>query len=146
MKIDIAIPEGARQTVVEILNTLQGGRVSALHQDAQLPLERDRPAVQRPAQVLRGAVRGAQRVRRRGRGARTPARRARVWHAGGVREGGASDGGAGSGAGREGHDRDAARRPRGVADTYQDIGTSDFLTGLLEKHEKMAWMLRAFLS
>lgn len=26
-----------------------------------------------------------------------------------------------------------------------DAGTSDFLTGLMEKHEKMAWMLRAFL-
>lgn len=26
-----------------------------------------------------------------------------------------------------------------------DIGTSDFLTGLIEAHEKMAWMLRAFL-
>src|SRR5438874_1476488 len=25
-----------------------------------------------------------------------------------------------------------------------DAGTSDFLTGLMEKHEKMAWMLRAF--
>ena len=25
-----------------------------------------------------------------------------------------------------------------------DTGTSDFLTGLMEKHEKMAWMLRAF--
>ena len=24
--------------------------------------------------------------------------------------------------------------------------TSDFLTGLMEKHEKMAWMLRAFLA
>ena len=23
--------------------------------------------------------------------------------------------------------------------------TSDFLTGLMEKHEKMAWMLRSFL-
>ena len=31
-----------------------------------------------------------------------------------------------------------------VAERYHDIGTSDFLTGLLEKHEKMAWMLRAF--
>jgi starvation-inducible DNA-binding protein len=31
-----------------------------------------------------------------------------------------------------------------VADRYKDVGTSDFLTGLLEKHEKMAWMLRAF--
>ena len=29
--------------------------------------------------------------------------------------------------------------------TYHDIGTNDFLTGLMEKHEKMAWMLRAFL-
>ena len=31
------------------------------------------------------------------------------------------------------------------ADTYHDAGTCDFLTGLMEKHEKMAWMLRAFL-
>jgi len=31
------------------------------------------------------------------------------------------------------------------ADKYHDMGTNDFLTGLLEKHEKMAWMLRAFL-
>ena len=28
---------------------------------------------------------------------------------------------------------------------YQDIGTNDFLTGLMAKHEKMAWMLRASL-
>lgn len=28
---------------------------------------------------------------------------------------------------------------------YKDMGTSDFLTGLMEKHEKMAWMLRANL-
>ncbi|MDE1765643.1 MAG: DNA starvation/stationary phase protection protein [Thaumarchaeota archaeon] len=28
---------------------------------------------------------------------------------------------------------------------YQDAGTTDFLTGLMEQHEKMAWMLRAFL-
>ncbi len=26
-----------------------------------------------------------------------------------------------------------------------DAGTSDFLTGLMERHEKMAWMLRALL-
>ena len=32
-----------------------------------------------------------------------------------------------------------------VADKYHDIGTNDFLTGLMEQHEKMAWMLRAFL-
>jgi starvation-inducible DNA-binding protein len=31
------------------------------------------------------------------------------------------------------------------ADKYQDMGTTDFLTGLMERHEKMAWMLRAFL-
>lgn len=29
---------------------------------------------------------------------------------------------------------------------YNDYGTTDFVTGLLEQHEKMAWMLRAFLS
>lgn len=28
---------------------------------------------------------------------------------------------------------------------YHDAGTSDFLTGLMEDHEKMAWMLRAHL-
>jgi starvation-inducible DNA-binding protein len=31
-----------------------------------------------------------------------------------------------------------------VTERYKDVGTADFLTGLLEKHEKMAWMLRAF--
>src|ERR1700761_598774 len=30
-----------------------------------------------------------------------------------------------------------------VANDYGDAGTSDFLTGLMEEHEKMAWMLRA---
>lgn len=28
---------------------------------------------------------------------------------------------------------------------YEDIGTNNFLIEMLEKHEKMAWMLRAFL-
>jgi starvation-inducible DNA-binding protein len=32
-----------------------------------------------------------------------------------------------------------------TASTHRDAGTSDFLTGLMERHEKMAWMLRAFL-
>lgn len=31
-------------------------------------------------------------------------------------------------------------------DEFGDAGTSDFLTGLMEEHEKMAWMLRALLS
>ena len=31
-------------------------------------------------------------------------------------------------------------------DKYADAGTNDFLTGLMEQHEKMAWMLRAFLT
>ena len=31
------------------------------------------------------------------------------------------------------------------ADDYGDAGTSDFITGLMEEHEKMAWMLRAHL-
>jgi len=30
-------------------------------------------------------------------------------------------------------------------DEYKDAGTSDFITGLMERHEKMAWMLRAHL-
>jgi len=32
-----------------------------------------------------------------------------------------------------------------VMDKHRDAGTNDFLTGLMEQHEKMAWMLRAFL-
>ena len=28
---------------------------------------------------------------------------------------------------------------------HHDAGTADFLTGLMEQHEKMAWMLRSFL-
>ena len=31
------------------------------------------------------------------------------------------------------------------ADTYKDLGSSDYVTGLLREHEKMSWMLRAFL-
>lgn len=31
------------------------------------------------------------------------------------------------------------------ATEYHDLGTSDFITGLMETHEKMAWMLRAHL-
>jgi starvation-inducible DNA-binding protein len=41
------------------------------------------------------------------------------------------------------------RQLRGDAETcdekYHDMGTNDFLTGLMERHEKMAWMFRAFL-
>ncbi|EDM35199.1 starvation-inducible DNA-binding protein [Pedobacter sp. BAL39] len=32
------------------------------------------------------------------------------------------------------------------ADTLKDMGTSDYITGLMERHETMAWMLRAHLS
>ncbi|PUZ28361.1 DNA starvation/stationary phase protection protein [Chitinophaga parva] len=28
---------------------------------------------------------------------------------------------------------------------YKDSGSADFVTGLMEKHEKMAWMLRSYL-
>ena len=38
--------------------------------------------------------------------------------------------------------RDADR----CEDEYHDMGTNDFLIGIMEKHEKMAWMLRAHLS
>jgi len=30
-----------------------------------------------------------------------------------------------------------------VEDKYKDLGTGDFLTGLMMEHEEMAWMLRA---
>ncbi|MBZ4037639.1 DNA starvation/stationary phase protection protein [Flavobacterium sp. 17A] len=33
-----------------------------------------------------------------------------------------------------------------IANELQDAGTSDFITGLVENHEKMAWMLRAHLN
>jgi starvation-inducible DNA-binding protein len=29
------------------------------------------------------------------------------------------------------------------ADDFHDLGTGDFITGLMEKHEKMAWFLRS---
>ena len=32
-----------------------------------------------------------------------------------------------------------------IGNDYHDMGTSDFVTGLMEIHEKMAWMLRAHL-
>lgn len=31
------------------------------------------------------------------------------------------------------------------ANDYHDLGTSDFITGLMESHEKMAWFLRSHL-
>ncbi len=31
------------------------------------------------------------------------------------------------------------------SDEYHDEGTADFLTGLMEQHEQMAWMLRSFI-
>jgi starvation-inducible DNA-binding protein len=31
-----------------------------------------------------------------------------------------------------------------VIDKHHDAGTNDFLVGLMERHEKLAWMLRAF--
>ncbi len=31
------------------------------------------------------------------------------------------------------------------SDSFHDAGTADFLTGLMEEHEEMAWMLRSFV-
>ena len=41
-------------------------------------------------------------------------------------------------------ERGAARREALTA--YHDAGTNDFLVGLMEQHEKQAWMLRALVS
>lgn len=35
---------------------------------------------------------------------------------------------------------------RAFASDYHDLGTSDFITGLMETHEKMAWFLRSHLN
>jgi starvation-inducible DNA-binding protein len=32
-----------------------------------------------------------------------------------------------------------------IADAYKDLGTTDFVTGIMEQHEKMSWMLRSYL-
>jgi starvation-inducible DNA-binding protein len=32
-----------------------------------------------------------------------------------------------------------------IGEKHNDMGTSDFITGLMEEHEKMAWMLRSHL-
>jgi starvation-inducible DNA-binding protein len=32
-----------------------------------------------------------------------------------------------------------------VCDTYKDVGTADFITGLMKQHEKIAWMIRSYL-
>jgi starvation-inducible DNA-binding protein len=31
------------------------------------------------------------------------------------------------------------------SDTHKDLGTSDFVTGLMREHEKMAWFIRSYL-
>ncbi|MGB7395723.1 MAG: DNA starvation/stationary phase protection protein [Pricia sp.] len=33
-----------------------------------------------------------------------------------------------------------------VEEEYKDLGTGDFLTGLMQEHEEMAWMLRATIA
>jgi starvation-inducible DNA-binding protein len=32
-----------------------------------------------------------------------------------------------------------------INDKYRDLGTADFIAGIMEQHEKMVWMLRAYL-
>lgn len=41
--------------------------------------------------------------------------------------------------------RNLRRDLRACDEQYDDMGTSDFLTGLMKKHEKMAWFLRSFI-
>jgi starvation-inducible DNA-binding protein len=33
-----------------------------------------------------------------------------------------------------------------VEDDFKDLGTADFLTGLMQEHEEMAWILRATIA
>ena len=39
----------------------------------------------------------------------------------------------------------SARTLIDVLEEFKDQGTADFLTGLMEQHEQMAWMLRSFI-
>jgi starvation-inducible DNA-binding protein len=32
-----------------------------------------------------------------------------------------------------------------ISDQFKDLGSADFITGVMEQHEKMAWMLRSYL-
>jgi starvation-inducible DNA-binding protein len=41
--------------------------------------------------------------------------------------------------------RHLRRDLRACDEQYDDMGTSDYLTGLMEKHEKQAWLLRAHI-
>ncbi|MDQ0595003.1 DNA-binding ferritin-like protein [Chryseobacterium ginsenosidimutans] len=34
---------------------------------------------------------------------------------------------------------------KSFGDEFQDLGTADFITGLMQSHEKMAWFLRSHL-
>ncbi|MEI3789388.1 MULTISPECIES: Dps family protein [unclassified Chryseobacterium] len=34
---------------------------------------------------------------------------------------------------------------KSFGDEFQDLGTADFITGLMQTHEKMAWFLRSYL-
>jgi starvation-inducible DNA-binding protein len=33
-----------------------------------------------------------------------------------------------------------------AAEQHRDLGTADFMTGIMEQHEKMSWMLRAHVA
>jgi starvation-inducible DNA-binding protein len=33
-----------------------------------------------------------------------------------------------------------------VSEEFKDLGTADFMTGLMEQHEKTSWMLRSYIS
>lgn len=41
--------------------------------------------------------------------------------------------------------RNLRRDVRASDEQYDDMGTSDYLTGLMEQHEKQAWLLRAHI-
>ena len=157
MKIDIAIPEGARQTVVEILNTLladeyllytktrnyhwnvTGLQFNDLHKFFEAQYEELNEFVDEVAERARQLG---------GRAYGTLAEFVKVARLTEAPEAvpAARDMIATLLADHEAVIRSLRADIGPVTDTYQDIGTSDFLTGLLEKHEKMAWMLRAFLS
>ena len=156
MKIDIAIPEGDRLVVVDILNTLlsdeyllytktrnyhwnvTGPQFNDLHKFFEAQYEELDDFVDDVAERIRQL------------GAKSPATLAEFVKTARLDEHpGQHPDAKGMLAALLADHEAVIQALRGdiatAMDKFGDAGTSDFFTGLMEKHEKMAWMLRAFL-
>jgi len=155
MKIDIAISQGDRQTVVDILNTLLsdeyvlytktrnyhwnvvGPQFNDLHKFFEAQYEELDDFVDEVAERIRQL------------GAPSPGTLAEFTKASRLKEHPGQHPAAKAMIAALLADHEAVIKTlrsdlTTAQDKLSDAGTCDFLTGLMEKHEKMAWMLRAF--